>query len=54
MGRWADRPKCGKCKAALDLSRLYPDSPISVNDVSFEREVMEFPGTVLVDFTAPW
>lgn len=53
-GRWNERPKCGKCKEPLDLSRLYPDRPIDVTDANFQTEVGAFPGPVLVDFTALW
>jgi thioredoxin 2 len=52
--RWGERPKCGKCKEPLDLSRLYPDRPIDVADSNFQAEVGMFPGPVLVDFTALW
>jgi thioredoxin 2 len=52
--RWDGQPVCAKCKAPLPLSRLYPDSPIDVTDRNFQTEVVQFPGTVLVDFTAPW
>lgn len=52
--RWRERPKCGKCKEVLDLSRLYPDRPIDVTDSDFQTEVGAFPGPVLVDFTALW
>ena len=52
--RWGGQPVCAKCKVYLPLSRLYPDSPIDVNDRNFQTEVAQFPGTVLVDFTAPW
>jgi hypothetical protein len=52
--RWGEQPRCGKCKQALDLSRLFPDAPIHVVDASFQQEVTSFPGPVLVDFTAPW
>ena len=52
--RWTDQLKCGKCKEPLDLQRLYPGRMISVTDVDFQREVVDFKGPVLVDFTAPW
>ena len=52
--RWNDRPKCGKCKEPLELSRLYPDRPVDVNDTNFQREVGSFQGPVLVDFSALW
>ena len=52
--RWADRPRCGKCKEPLDLPSLYPDRAIEVTDATFQREVASFRGPVLVDFTALW
>ncbi len=52
--RWGGKPVCAKCKSPLPLSRLYPDSTIDVTDANFEEEVVRFPGTVLIDFTAPW
>jgi hypothetical protein len=52
--RWDGQPLCAKCKVYLPLSRLYPDSPIDVTDRNFQAEVAQFPGAVLVDFTAPW
>ncbi len=52
--RWSERPKCGKCKEPLDLSQLFPDRPIEVNDSSFPREVSAFQGPVLVNFSALW
>ena len=45
---------CGKCKSQLDLTALFPNGPLQVNDGSFYNEVIRFNGRVLVDFTAPW
>jgi hypothetical protein len=45
---------CGKCKASLDLSLLFPDRPVEISDATFRREVLDFPGPVLVEFHAPW
>lgn len=52
--RLADRLKCGKCKEPLDPQNLYPGRPVEVTDVTFQQEVADFKGPVLVDFTAPW
>ncbi|HVN96135.1 MAG TPA: hypothetical protein VMT62_06880 [Syntrophorhabdaceae bacterium] len=52
--RWGGEPVCGRCKTELKLAHLYPDSPVDVTDRTFEAEVAQFPGTVLLDFTAPW
>ena len=55
MARWGDPGAvCGKCKTHLNTSWLYPDKPISVTDSSFRREVLDFPGPVVVEFFAPW
>jgi thioredoxin 2 len=45
---------CGKCKASLDLSILYPDRLLNVSDSTFSDEVVRFNGPVLVEFSAPW
>lgn len=41
-----EHPVCGKCKTPLQ----FPSEPISVTLVDFDREVMEWPGRVLVEF----
>src|SRR5690606_6936114 len=48
--RLADRPTCGRCKAALDLSA----TPVDVDDDALERLVRSAPVPVLVDFHATW
>ena len=40
------RPKCGKCKAFLELNKR----PIAATVSSFDREVLLWPGIVLVEF----
>jgi thioredoxin 2 len=52
--RWGGKGVCGKCGAALDLTRLYPDKPVNVSDGNFNAEVIDFPGAVLLEFSAPW
>ena len=52
--RWTDRLKCGKCKESIDFQGLYPGVTVEVSDTTFRREVADFKGPVLVDFTAPW
>ena len=44
------QPVCGRCKSALEIV----DRPVDVGSVSFESEVLEWPGLVLVDFWADW
>ncbi|MGD0231481.1 MAG: thioredoxin domain-containing protein [Syntrophorhabdales bacterium] len=53
--RWGDdRAVCGRCKSALAVSSLFPDGPVPISDSAFAREVLGFPGPVLVEFFAPW
>jgi thioredoxin 2 len=44
------QPVCGRCKSALEIL----EKPITVNSGTFEREVLQWPGLVLVDFWADW
>jgi len=51
------RARCGKCHAPLPLGGQYSEAsarPVHVTDASFRQEVLAHPGTVLVDFWAPW
>jgi thioredoxin 2 len=43
-------PKCGKCKNFIEIPRI----PIDVTTADFDREVLGWPGTVLVEFWTPW
>lgn len=45
-----DSPKCGKCKSLLE----FPTKPIDITSANFDREVLTWPGVVLVEFWAPW
>jgi len=47
--RLADRPVCGKCRAAL-----LPPVPLALTDASFDRYVGYSDLPVLVDFWADW
>lgn len=51
---WGGKAVCGKCRAPLNASSLYPDRPLRVDDGSFAAEVVNFRGPVLVEFSAPW
>ncbi len=42
-------PRCGKCGGLLSV----PDRPLDINAANFDREVIEWPGRVLVDFWSP-
>jgi thioredoxin 2 len=52
--RQGDRAICGKCRAPLPLSSAFPDHAVEVSDWSFQKEVLDFPGPVLMEFFAPW
>ena len=52
--RLNERPVCGKCKTRLSLEGRYPELPVDVSDQAFQREVLEFPGPVVVFYWAPW
>jgi thioredoxin 2 len=47
--RLADRPVCGKCRAALS-----PQQPIVLADATFDRYIGASDVPVLVDFWAEW
>jgi thioredoxin 2 len=52
--RWGGRGVCGKCRAPLATARLYPDRLVDIGDATFREEVIDHPGPVVVEFTAPW
>ena len=52
--RRGDRGVCGKCRAPLPFSGPFPDHAVEVSDWTFQNEVLDFPGPVLVEFFAPW
>ena len=43
-------PKCGKCKNLIEISAV----PVNVTTASFDKEVVAWPGLVLVEFWNPW
>lgn len=45
-----NNPKCGRCKAFLEFTKTL----IEVTAANFDREVLAWPGVVLVEFWAPW
>lgn len=47
--RLAEHPKCGRCKTFLS----FPKTPVEVTASNFEREVLDWPGSVLVEFWSP-
>jgi thioredoxin 2 len=52
--RWGERAVCGKCRTPLPFPSPFPDHPIEVSDRTFQKEVLDFPGPVLLEFFAPW
>ena len=48
-----DRPICGKCREQLPAV-TFTQSTVIVSDRTFQSEVLNFPGTVLLDCWAPW
>jgi thioredoxin 2 len=52
--RWGERAICGKCRAPLPFSTPFPDHAVEVFDWTFQKEVLDFPGPVLLEFFAPW
>jgi thioredoxin 2 len=51
--RLSEAPVCGKCRESLK-SVIGTGKPQEVTDSTFERDVMKYPGAVLVDCWAPW
>ena len=47
--RLREDPRCGRCKESV-----FPDHPVTATDASWQREVIDCPIPVLVDFWAPW
>jgi thioredoxin 2 len=45
-----DRPLCGRCRGALQ----FPSRPVFVSSGTFDREVLQWPGLVLVEFFDEW
>lgn len=51
--RLSAKPVCGKCRAPL-LTGAALDRPVEVTDQTFQKEVLAFPGAVVLDCWAPW
>jgi len=45
-----ESPHCGRCRAPLAV----PTLPVRTNSAAFDRELSEWPETVLVEFRAKW
>ena len=46
----SSHPICGKCKTPLDFPRL----PVTAAAATFEQEIFDWPGYVLLEFWAKW
>ena len=51
--RTQDRPLCGKCRTPIVVIP-YHDRPKTISDDTFAKEVLSYPGPVLMDCWAPW
>jgi len=49
MGRFGERPRCGKCKEPLFQGR-----PVTLTDQTFDRHLARSGVPLVVDFWAPW
>jgi thioredoxin 2 len=47
--RLREGPRCGRCRESV-----FPDHPVAATDATWQREVIDCPIPVLVDFWAPW
>lgn len=45
-----DRPLCGRCREMLE----FPSRPVFITSGTYDREVLEWPGLVLVEFYDEW
>jgi len=46
----SSNPICGQCKSPLE----FPRHPVTATAATFDREVFDWPGYVLVEFWAKW
>jgi thioredoxin 2 len=51
--RLHQQPICGKCGVPIIISND-TGHPIDITDETFSKEVLSYPGTVLMDSWAPW
>ncbi len=52
--RLEDRPVCGRCHRPLSSGFSFPKEVMEISDWSFQREVLDFPGPVLLEFSSPF
>jgi len=53
LDRLDEGPVCSKCRSSLK-GVIGTGKPLNINDSAFDQEVINHPGTVLVDCWAPW
>ncbi len=51
--RLDDRPKCGKCGQRLSTAGV-SDRPVDITDNTFQAEILNHSGPILLDCWAPW
>jgi thioredoxin 2 len=51
--RLGDRPVCGRCSRSLAISWSYPEHPVPVSDQTLAKEVLQFPGPVVLYIYSP-
>ena len=51
LDKLGDRPICGKCREPLPSGAT---GPVIVTDATFNDQIMNFPGPVMLDCWAPW
>lgn len=54
LDRLEEGPRCGRCGHPITVGHAGGGSPVEVTDSTFQSEVLQSPGPVLVDFWAPW
>jgi thioredoxin 2 len=55
LPKMSSQARCGKChQSLLSSPESSTDGPVDITDASFQKEVVGYPGPVLVDFWAPW
>ncbi|NLI82134.1 MAG: thioredoxin [Deltaproteobacteria bacterium] len=52
--RLKESPVCGRCRTPISVSAAYPGLAVDATDRTFQQEVLQFPGSVLVFFWATW
>lgn len=50
VSRLNQHPVCGSCKNTIEIL----NKPVYITSSNFEKEVLKYPGIVLVDFWAEW